>query len=73
MIKRRQLVLLSSYNRTEYNPATFTHPSQKSVYCLQVISYSDGSCEIHYLNQYLSKQQENEEQRFADLLNSIIY
>ncbi|XP_065920672.1 cytoplasmic dynein 2 intermediate chain 1-like isoform X2 [Dysidea avara] len=38
-----------------------------------VISYSDGSCEIHYLNQYLSKQQENEEQRFADLLNSIIY
>ena len=37
------------------------------------MSYSDGSSEVHYLNQFLSEAQENEEQRFNDMLNSIIH
>ena len=37
------------------------------------MSYSDGSCEVHYLNQFMSELQDNEEQRFSDMLSSIIY
>ena len=43
------------------------------MWCQQVMSYSDGSGEVHYLSHFLSQAQDNEEQRFNDLLDSIIY
>ena len=47
--------------------------SEQGVMSLQVMSYSDGSSEVHYFNQFLSEPQDNEAQRFSDMLNSIIY